>query len=239
MTLLRPGSPAKHRRSLALAGGTLISLALLVGCGGDEEPETTPAEALAAARTTLDETSGVRLGLTVDELPPGTSGLISAEGLATHDPAFEGSIKVAAGGITVDADVIAADGLVYAVLPFTTRYAEIEPADYGAPDPAALMSTEDGLSSLLTEVDQVAAGDQVRDGEDVLSTYTGTLAGDVVAGILPSADPAGSFDASFTLAEGDRLTQVVITGPFYPEAEDVTYTIDLDDYGTETDITAP
>jgi len=31
----------------------------------------------------------------------------------------------------------------------------------------------------------------------------------------------------------------VLTGPFYPDADEVTYTVDFDQYGVEKDITAP
>lgn len=236
--MTHPRSAPRVRTRTALVALALVGLVLASGCSGSAEPEATPEDVLASAKTMLDETSGVRITLEVTDLPDGTNGLLSAQGVATHDPAFDGEIKVAAGGVTADAEVIAAEGKVYAVLPFTTDYTEIDPADYSAPDPAALMSTETGLSSLLTSAQEVAAGEQVRDGEQVQSTYTGVLSGDVVAAVIPSADPTGKFDATFTLAD-DRLDKVVLTGPFYPDASEVTYTIDLDDYGLEKDIQAP
>ncbi|CAN5202085.1 N/A [soil metagenome] len=232
------GGHGRHVRAfvaaLALAGPVMLT-----GCSGTAEEKQSPPEALAAARATLDETSGVRITLEVGNLPEGVDGLLNAEGVATHDPAFDGSIKVATGGVTADAAVIAADGNVFAILPFTTQYAEIDPADYAAPDPADLMSTEDGLSSLLTSAEQVRAGEEVREGEDVLSTYTGVLPGDAVAAIIPSARRTGEFDARFTLRPGNQLDEVLLTGPFYPGAGDVSYTIGLTDYGLQKDITAP
>lgn len=240
MTLLRrPDALPRRRGRAALAGAGLLGAVVLAGCTGDETSDRTPEEALAEAKVELDATPGVRLSLEVSDLPDGVDGLLAAEGVATSAPAFEGQITVSVSGITADADVIAVNDKVYAVLPFTTKYAEIDPADYGAPDPADLVATEGGLSSLLVEATEVSEGEQVRSGEDVLSTYTGVLAGDAVAEVIPSADPEGSFDASFTLTDDDRLQQVVLTGPFYPEAADVTYTIDVEDYGTEQDITAP
>ena len=94
--------------------------------------------------------AGVRIGLSTPKLPPSVNGLLAADGVATHDPAFKGTIKVAASGITADADVVAVDGIVYAKLPFTSKFVPIDPADYGAPDPADLMNPDGGLSSLLT-----------------------------------------------------------------------------------------
>ena len=232
-------SPSQHGSRATLVAVLLTGSALLPGCSGAAEEESSPEEVLSAARATLDETSGVRLSLEVSDLPKGVDGLLSADGIATHDPAFDGSIKVAAGGVTADATIIAAEGKVFAILPFTTEFAEIDPADYSAPDPADLMSTEDGLSSLLTSAEDVAAGEQVRDGDDVLSTYTGVLEGDLVAAIIPSAEPGGEFDATFTIGPDDQLDRVVLTGPFYPDAGAVTYTISLADYGAEKDIRAP
>ena len=224
------------------AGLVLAALAplALASCGGaDEATDLTAEERLAEAKTALDETSGVHITLRADELPTGVDGLLSADGVGTHAPAFEGDIEVTTGGLTAKAAVIAVDGTVYAVLPFTTDYAEIDPADYQAPDPARLMSTEGGLSSLLTSVEAVEEGEDVRDGEEVLSTFGGTLPGDVVTDVIPSAQADADFETTFTLDDGNQLTEVVMTGPFYPETDPVTYTVTFDQYGTDQDISAP
>jgi lipoprotein LprG len=226
-------------RAVGLVLAVLAPFALASCGGGDEEQGLTPEERLAEAKTALDDTSGVHITLQADKLPNGVDGLLSADGVGTHAPAFEGDIQVTTGGLSAKAAVIAVDGTVYAVLPFTTEYAAIDPADYQAPDPARLMSTEDGLSSLLTAVEDVQEGDDVRDGEEVLSTFSGTLPGDVVAGVIPSAQADADFDTTFTLDDGNMLTEVVMTGPFYPEAEPVTYTVTFDEYGTDQDISAP
>jgi lipoprotein LprG len=229
------------RRSVVVAAVTVLSLGLgVAGCSsGGRTAEQTPEERLAAAKTALDDTSGVRIALAADALPKGVSGLLAADGIGTHDPAFEGTIKVSAGGITADAEVVAVDGVVHAKLPFTTEFVEIDPADYGAPDPAELMSTVGGLSSLLTAAEDVEEGTQVRNGDDVLSRFTGTVPGNAVATLIPSASPDADFDAELTLDDDDRATKVVLTGPFYPDVAEVTYTVELLEYGVEKQITAP
>jgi lipoprotein LprG len=215
-------------------------LLLLAGCSGaSDTAERSPTEVLAAAKKNLDATPGLRIGLATEQLPPSVNGLLSAQGVATHAPAFQGSIKVAASGITADAAVVAVDDVVYAKLPFTSRFVPIEPADYGAPDPAALLKPEGGLSSLLTAATDVTAGKQVRDGKVVLSSFSGTVPGEDVASVIPSADPQATFDATFTVDDRDRLAKAVLNGPFYPDADDVTYTITFDGYGLERDIKAP
>lgn len=224
----------------ALTVGALAGSLALSGCtGGDEAGAETPEETLATAKATLDETSGVRLELETEKLPPAVDGILSAVGVGTHDPAFEGDLRVSAGGIAVDVPVVAAEGKVFAQLPFTTEFVEVDPAEYAAPDPADLMDTESGLSSLLTSAEGVEEGEQVRSGEDVLSSFTGTVPGDVVAGIIPSAGAEADFDATFTVDDADRLREAVLTGPFYPDTDDVTYTIVFDEYDTSADIALP
>jgi lipoprotein LprG len=235
-------NPSRRRTPLLRAAVLVVALLLgvaVASCSGGDESSLSPEQRLAAAKKALDETSGVQIQLVTEALPKGVSGLVSAQGVATHDPAFEGTIKVSAGGITADAEVVAVDGVVHAKLPFTTKFVEIDPADYGAPDPADLMSTQDGLSSLLTAARNVEAGKQVRDGDQVLSEIVGTVPGSAVRAVIPSASQDADFDATFTLDDADRVTRVVLTGPFYPDADDVTYTVDLEKYGVEKDIRAP
>lgn len=224
----------------ALTGSVLALTLTLSACsGGAEEADASPEEVLAAAKAALDETSGVRVTLSTEKLPPTVDGILRAEGVGTHDPAFEGDLKVASGGITVDVPVVAAQGKVKAKLPFTTKFVEVDPAAYAAPDPAGLMEPEGGLSSLLTAAEDVEEGEQVRSGEDVLSSYIGTVPGEVVASIIPSATPDADFDATFTVDDEDHLREAVLTGAFYPQADEVTYTITFEQYDTSADIALP
>ncbi|MGA8210601.1 MAG: LppX_LprAFG lipoprotein [Nocardioidaceae bacterium] len=227
-------------RLASLLALPLLAAAALSGCSGGETSDTaTPREVLAAAKQQLDETSGVRVGLSTEKLPPGVSGLLDAQGVGTHAPAFEGDITVAASGVTVDAQVVAVAGQVHAKLPFTTAFRPIDPATYGAPDPADLMRPDGGLSSLLTAAEKIQAGKQVREGKAVLRSYTATVPGTAVAAVIPSADATATFSAVFTVADDDRLATAVLSGPFYPDADSVTYTVTFADYGTATTITAP
>jgi lipoprotein LprG len=219
---------------LSLAATTVVA-----GCDGSDEAAASPRETLAAAKRNLDRTSGVRIGLSTPRLPDGVSGLLSARGVGTHAPAFAGNIEVAASGITADASVVAVDGKVHAKLPFSLHFVTIDPADYGAPDPARLMSSRGGLSSLLTSAEHVEQGKQVRQGKVVERSYTGTVPGRAVAAVLPSASAKAAFDATFTVSDRQRLTKAVLTGPFYPQAGDITYTLTFDDYGIHKKITAP
>ncbi len=226
-------------RSAAALVSVLTLLPVLGSCSRDEQPRTDPRTALATAKRNLDSTSGVRIGLTAQGLPSGVNGLLGAHGVGTHAPAFTGTIKVATSGFTADAAVVSVGPTVYAKLPFTSKFVPIDPADYGAPNPSDLLDRKRGLSSWLTAATRVRQGKQVRDGQAVLTGYSGTVPGTAVARLIPSARSSANFAARFTLDDRTRLAKAVLTGPFYPEAEKVTYTVTLDDYGIRRDIKAP
>jgi len=125
-------------------------------------------------------------------------------------------------------------------LPLTPGWQDIDPGDYGAPDPARLMSDDAGFSSLLPATTDVQKGDSVRGGSDnseVLTEYTGTVSGDVVKNVIPTA--SGDFDATYTISDDGELREADLTGVFYKDSDSMTYTVTFDDYGTDKDITAP
>jgi lipoprotein LprG len=236
-------SRRRARIASAVLAGALTALSLGACSGSDEGgggSDATPEEVLAAAKTNLDETSGVQLTLSTKDLPDGVTGVEKAEGVGTHAPAFEGSITVVLSGQAFEVPVVAVDDKVYAQVPLTTGWQDIDPSEYGAPDPAQLMSTDTGFSSLLPATTDLEKGDSVRGGADnkeVLTEYTGTVPGDAVKNIIPTA--AGDFEATYTITDDDELRSVRLTGVFYPDSESMTYTVTFEDYGTDKDITAP
>lgn len=237
-------TPRGHRAGVGLVRAAILpSLAALLlasGCtGSDDDPGDDPAAVLAEAKAAIDETAGLSVSLTTDELPDGVDGVLTASGVGTSAPAFDGDITMVVNNITVDVPVVAVDGLVYATLPFTQEFVEIDPADYGAPDPADLLSPDDGVSSWLTEATDVTAGDEVRDGDRVLTSYRGTLPGAAVDAVIPTADETADFEVSFRVDEENRLAAAEVVGPFYGPDGQVDYALELSDYGTEQDITAP
>ncbi len=223
--------------------GVVWCVALMVSfaaCSDDDAGNNgTPEEVLAAAKVALDETSGVTLSLTTKQLPEGVDGVLEATGLATHAPAFDGDLVMVINGLNVDVPVVSVDGSVYAKLPFTITFAEVNPADYGAPDPAQLMDPKTGLSTWLVDATDIAQGERVRSGDLVLNSYTGVLSGEVVDASISSADESADFPVTFQIDDDGRLRSVEITGPFYESKGSVDYTVSVDDYGTATDITKP
>ena len=232
------------RRTLAALLALPVVLATAACGGSDDEPaadEPTPAEVLGEAKSTLDETPGVQLSLTTEDLPEGVTGLTSAIGVATSAPAFDGAIKVILSGTEFEVPVIAVDGKVHAQIPLTPGYSDVDPAEYGAPDPAALITPDRGFSSLLPVTEDLERGESVRGGDDnseILTTYTGTIPGEAMKKVIPSSS-GDTFDAAYLVSDDNELREAELTGVFYPDSEEMTYTVTFDDYGTEQEITAP
>jgi lipoprotein LprG len=204
---------------------------LLAGCQGDSDgggsDRSELQERLTAARATIDDAETVDISLSTKSLPDGVTGLLSATGQGNHSPAFKGEVKVVTGGSTLSADVVSADGELKAKTSFSPLYLSVDPESLQAPDPAALLDAENGITRILVLTKGLEAGDESRDGSDVLTTITGTLAGDEVRSIIPSADSSATFKVRYRLTDDDELRDATLTGPFYPDAGDVSYTVKL------------
>jgi lipoprotein LprG len=235
---------SRSRAASAVLAAVLAVLSVsATACSGSDSTSdsgATPEETLAQAKKTLDETSGVNLTLETDDLPDGVTGVEKADGVGTHAPAFDGTITVVLSGQPFEVPVIAVDDKVYVQLPLTPGWQDIDPSEYGAPDPARLMSTEEGFSSLLTATIDVEKGESVRGGDDnseVLTEYSGTVGSDVVKNVIPTA--SGDFDVTYTITDDGELRSARLTGVFYEGSEPMSYTVGFEDYGTDQDITAP
>ena len=233
---MKSGGTTGGRQRLALTTIVLTVPLLLSACFGssDEDPKggKVGSGPLAAAQQKLLDTSGVDLTLSTSRLPRRVDGVRRLEGTLTAAPAFTGKVGVRVNDLTATLPMVAVDGAVYAQLPYTKSYAEVDPAAYGSPDPAELFDPDHGLAGWVGETQGAKASD---DGKVV----TGTIPGQVVAGAVPSAAADGSFTVEWHL-DGDGLLQkATITGPFYGKAKDVTYTLDLGEYDLSPDITDP
>ncbi|CUR54759.1 conserved exported hypothetical protein [metagenome] len=215
----------------------------LTGCSGSDDPVSkgrSPQEVIALAKTTLDDTSGLDLSLTTDDLPDGVSGISGAEGVATDAPAFDGTLTVVTGGNQFQVPVIAVDGKTWAQIPLTIGWSDVEPGDYGAPEPADLVNPDKGFSAMLAATTDLKAGKSVRGGADndeILTEYTGVVPGDAMSAVIPSA--AGTFWAVYQIADNGELREAELTGVFYEDTPKMTYTVTFENYGTTKEISAP
>lgn len=235
-----------HRRAsplLGLVSLLVVAALVLAGCGGSskkaEKKAATPASVMTAAKKKFDDASSVHIALSTKSTPSAGNGVLGATGDITHDPAFEGDVKVVLGGLTATVPITSVGGKVYAKLPLQTKYSVIKPSEYGAPDPADFADPDTGLSSLLTEIDTLKKGDRKRDGGDILTSYTGTLPGKAVKGIIPSADSGSTYDTAVGIDDSGHAVKVSITGPFFSDDKDVTYAVTFSQYDKGVKISAP
>jgi lipoprotein LprG len=231
-----------RRRTVPLLAALLgLTLPVLSACGGSSTSGPgDPATALKTAEQKLEDTSGLTFTLSTDNLPDGVQGVKGATGTLTDAPAFDGSLTASTSLGTFPVPVRAVDGKVYAQIPLTPGWSVVNPADYGAPDPAQLLSADQGLPTILAATTNAQKGGQTRGGKDnkeVLTTYTGTVPDSAVSHLIPGA--TGDFQAKYSLTSDGELRAASLTGEFYPGKPALTYTLELDDYGTTKDITAP
>lgn len=240
------------RRTAAAAVLVLTSSLGLAACSSDSGPSTnsaantdgddtvSPEEVLAFAKSGLDDTTGVRLTLSTDDAPEAEAFLSEASGVITADPpAFQGLASGTFEGIPAsDVDIVSVGGKVYAQL--FGSYQDFKlPAC--VPDPAGLLDPDTGFSTVLTAATEITAGDARRGGADndeILTPYTAVVPGTAVQNLLPCA-PGDRFQATFTIDADGLLQGADLTGEFFEGAGEITYSITVDDYDVEQEITKP
>ena len=233
-------------KRLVALGAVLVFA--VTGCTGSKGSGGTPTSAddavvmLTDAKKTIDETASVHLVITGRDLPDTAQTLASGDGVATHSPAFKGKLTVRAAGSSIDAEVVAVGGKVYAKLPFTSNFIVLPPsqlAGLGAPDPAVLLDPNKGLTSTLPTVKDPAVKGETRDGSKVLTEVTGSIQGKTLQGIFPKAPADRDFPSTFKIDRSTKqLVSATITGVFYDGATS-SYDVTLDKYGEKVEITKP
>ncbi len=228
-------------RAFLVLTATLVAALMLTGCGGEAKKAKaqTPTQVMNEAKKHLDDASSVHIELATDSTPSGGNGVLGASGVITHDPAFEGDVKVVLSGLTATVPITSTGGKVYAKLPLQTRYSAINPDEYGAPDPADFADPDQGLSALLTQLDGLKKGSKSRSGDVILTSYSGTVPGAAVKKIIPSASAKETYETKVGLDEGGYVRTIKVTGTFFSGNDDVTYNVLLSGYDKDVKITAP
>lgn len=216
-----------------------ILAVLLSSCGGSSDNADELAKRLDHAKTQLDDATTVSIKLKADDLPGDATGLLTAEGKGNHDPAFTGDVTVQTGGASLSAEVIAVAGKLWAKTSFAPSFISVDPESLKAPNPATLLSGDDGISSLLTNTDKLADEGEKRSGSDVVTSVSGVLDGEIVKRLIPSADVSKKFDVVYALSDDDELVNARLTGPFYPDVSSMTYTVRVSTSSKPTKISAP
>ena len=237
----RPPSP---RRRLALrAPLAAVGLAVaLAGCSGGDpaEPQRSPTEQLAAAKTAFDSAKTVQLDLSSRDVPPRENGVTAAKGAGVIDatePKFQGTITGTIKGLAGTIDVIAIGETAYLKF-FTPDYKETDLDTLNAPNPAMFFDPATGISALLPQTADPKDDGQTRSGKEVLTKISGTLPGSTVEDLFHLGDGTGTFTVSYGITETDQLRTATLKGPFFPGVE-ATYLLVLTDYGAPVEITRP
>ena len=220
----------------------LLMAAALTACSSSADKpaqQLTPTQQLAAAKAKADAATSMHLTLRSSGIPDSANGALGADGSGTHAPAFKGTLDARIGGFQAKVEVVAIGQLLYLKLPFTTEFAQVDPKEYNAPNPAQLFAPVGGITSLMTESTNLVEGKATRQGADVLKTITGKLPGASVVKLLSIGDAAKTFDVTYGITDpGGELRSVTMTGPFYQGAFS-TYTLTLDKYGAPVEISKP
>jgi len=221
-----------------------VVVSLLAGCSGGDSgngaSDSGAKKLLASAKEVIDAADSAHFTITSADVPEGGTALVGGEGSAARPGQFEGSLEVSFGGTTATVEVISTDGTVYAKLPFSSAYAETDPAQFGFGDPGLFMDPDEGVSNLLVEATGARLTGTSRIGSEVVQDVEASIPGTVVRDLLVSADPKMPVDATFSIVtESGELRRAVVTGPFFDKDVESTFTIVLDRYGEEVDIRAP
>lgn len=220
----------------------LLVAPALSGCSGSPAPAPTTmsvVDRLAAVKAVVDATPSVHLVMISRDIPDGVGAVLGLDGVGTHPPAFKGTVSARMAGIMASVAVVAVGGVMHVKLPLTTTYQAVDPTTFGAPDPAVFFDPAKGVTTLLTATTGPVRGAQARVGSEIVTTYSGSLPGSVITGLLNVGSATAVYAVKFgVVEESSQLRTVELTGPFYAGATS-TYVLTLDRYGDPVTITAP
>ncbi len=226
----------------ACAGGADETAEKNEKADSDGDGAASPEEVMDYAKELLDGTSGVDIRLATTDEPDSGDYLSSAQGTLTAAPAFEGTVAGRVMGFNAsDIAIVSVGGRVWIDVPIEGWTDKYQPDDFCAPDPALLLDPDKGVSTVLTESEDLEAGEAERGGDDneeILTPYTGSVPAEAIRNILPCSE-TGDFEATYRVDGKGYLRSADITGKFFPGNDPLTYTIEVLDYDVEQEITAP
>lgn len=221
--------------ALLLAAGTVLAGG---GCGS--AAPVAPKVLLHDAFTTLDATPAAHFDLTSSNIPSAGQNLRGGSGDLARPNELRGSFEVSLDGLPVTVKVIALGGAFYALLPFASRYQQINPAQFGLGNPATVLDPRTGIAQLLNELSGARNTGAVRVDGELLEEITGTVPGAAIGSFLPDVDPSKPVTLVFAIdPSSHQVRRVTATGPFAVAGVASTYQLTLTAYGEHVLITAP
>src|SRR5690606_4362914 len=221
-----------------LVAGILTVTTLLTGCSGAAGAD--PQEQLAEAQATIESAEAITISLTSTDVPTNVDGVQAATGTGVIDGdliKFEGEFQGRVAGMAATVAILAIGDDTYMKL-FTPDYEPVDLATLGVPNPTIFFAPDTGIASLIEATTNIRHGEQVREGEDILTQIAGTLDGEHVHNLLRIGQPGQSFQVTYGLTDDNELRSAVLVGEFW-EGTTSTYTLLLSDYGKVVPIEAP
>ena len=238
-----PSNPSTtaHRTSamVAFLGGGLCSLLLVAGCGSS----STGASAgtlLQQSKGALDNTAGVHFSLQSSNVGGGKITVIKGgQGDLVRPDRLQGSLDLLVNGLPATVKVVSVGSIVEAQLPFSTTYSKIDPSTFGLGNPADLLKTQGGLSSLLTAGTNPQTAGTERIGGELLDKVRTSVPGTAIP-LLPDKNPSKPVELVAAIDPSNhQLRQVTLTGPFTSATTNSTYVVTLTNYGEQPQINLP
>ena len=86
----------------------------------------------------------MHLVLTSRDVPAAADGVLGADGVGTHAPAFKGPLDARISGVQATVDVVSVGSALYLKLPFTSRFVRTDPETLPGARPGHLVRRRRG-----------------------------------------------------------------------------------------------
>jgi hypothetical protein len=217
-----------------------VGAAACSSSGGSAGGSLSAPQLLAKSKAALDQSSAVHFELTSKGVSGSGLELTGGSGDIVRNPSsIQGSFEVTTSGVQVSIKVAAVGSTFEAQLPFTSGYTKTDPAKFGLTNPADLLNTQNGLSSLLAEAQNPALGPQQRINGEVLDEVSFTVPGKSVP-VIPDSAPSQPVQLTVGINPSNyQLRTVTLVGPFTSSTSNSTFTVTLTRYNEQVTVTLP
>lgn len=215
----------------------LLIAATVTACGssGTAKPEAL----LTTAKQKIDNTSALHFVITSQGVSGNGTNITGGSGDIARPDAIRGTFQISLAGFHVSVKIVAAHGTFYAEAPFQTSYQVTDPSKYGIGDPSLLIDPNQGLSSLLANIEDPTSDGQTRVSGELLDKVTGNVPGTKIPSALPDSVPSKPVQVSALInPKTHEVRQFILTGPL-TSPTDSTFTVTLTNYGEPVHIDLP
>lgn len=241
-------------RGIALSLSTILLLALLTGCMGDDDDEgdatpeadgVTAESVLESASAQWSETNAAHFNLTIDGETyldaDNTIRLNGAEGDIERPGAVQATADVSVPILgNKEIQLIAVGGTVYMtnLLSSEVKWEEA-PSDFSY-DPSILFSDTEGIGPILTSLQNPTLGDTEEIEGREARIVTGTVTEDQVSGVTAGAVTGETIDVSVWVdTETSDILKVSLTEPEGVREDPATWNLVFTEFNQDVTIEPP